>query len=84
MRKTYAKKPIHCTRCPRTTLEPRRNSCGETVCFNCYQRERRGAVLELGATCSQCGEDDPLVLRVTPFGVLCANDHARARAAAVA
>lgn len=76
MRKTYAKQPVKCSKCPRVTDEPRRG-----LCFNCYQRERRGAALPEDACCADCGETDPLVLRVTPFGVLCANDHARARAA---
>ncbi len=76
MRKTYAKQAVQCRRCPRETTEPRRG-----LCFNCYQRDRRGSALPEHAACSECGESDPLVLRVTPFGVLCANDHARARAA---
>lgn len=76
MRKTYGKQPVTCAKCPRLTDQPRRG-----LCFNCYQRERRGSALELGAACAECGEDDPIVLRVTPFGVLCANHHARARAA---
>lgn len=77
MRKTYSKQPIACSTCPRVTDSPRKGQC-----FACYQRGLRGAALPQAATCRRCGETDPLVLRVTPFGVLCANDHARARAVA--
>lgn len=52
------------------------------MCFACYQRELRGSGLPDNACCESCGIRDPLVLRVTPFGVLCANDHARRRAVA--
>lgn len=76
MRKTYGKDPVQCSKCPRTTTEPRLG-----MCFCCYQRDRRGTGVPIGATCHKCGESDPLVLSATPFGVLCWNDHARARAA---
>ncbi len=63
--------------CPRVTDSPRNGKC-----FNCYQRQRRGVAAPAGAHCRRCKETDPLVLSVTPFGVLCMNDHARARAVA--
>jgi|GEM_PF-2933438 len=78
MRKAYyLKQPTACARCPRVTDSPRKG-----LCFACYQRDLRGSALAPDACCLRCGESDPLVLRVTPFGVLCANDHARARAVA--
>jgi len=76
MRKTFAKQLVPCSSCLRFTDKPRHG-----LCFACYQRARRGSVLPYAAECAQCGETDPIVLRVTPAGVLCANDHARARAA---
>jgi len=76
MRKTYAKQSVVCSRCPRTTDTPRLG-----LCFACYQRERRGTQIADGAACANCGETDRVVLRITSLGVLCANDHARARAA---
>jgi NMD protein affecting ribosome stability and mRNA decay len=77
MRKTTGRQPITCSKCPRITDQPRKG-----LCFACYQREWRNAALPENACCQRCSETDPLVLRVTPFGVLCANDHARARAVA--
>lgn len=77
MRKTYAKQAVTCARCPRITDTPRRG-----LCFACYQRVLRNASLPADACCIQCGVRDPIVLRVTPFGVLCANDHARRRSVA--
>jgi len=77
MRKTYAKQPVACTDCPRVTDSPRLGKC-----FACYQRFRRGSQLPADACCVRCKVADPIVLRVTRFGVLCANDHALARAVA--
>lgn len=76
MRKTYAKQAVKCSCCPRITDTPRRG-----MCFACYQRELRKSSLPPAACCISCGIRDPLVLRLSPFGVLCANDLARARAA---
>jgi hypothetical protein len=79
-RKPIRKAPrpfVQCSSCPRETDQPRRGKC-----FGCYLRERRGSSLPYQAACKECGEDDPIVLRVTPFGILCANHHARARAVA--
>ncbi len=77
MRKTFGKQAVTCSKCPRITDCPRKG-----MCFACYQRELRGSGLPDNACCIACGIRDPLVLRVTPFGVLCANDHARRRAVA--
>jgi NMD protein affecting ribosome stability and mRNA decay len=76
MRKTYAKQTVICRTCPRATDAPRHG-----LCFACYQRVRRGSALPAKAACEQCGETDRVVLRKTPHGILCANDHARTRAA---
>lgn len=75
MRKTYAKEPVICKACPRVTADPRLG-----LCFGCYQRARRGTMLPEAAACELCGETDRVVLRKTPQGILCANDHARTRA----
>lgn len=69
-----AKPMVQCTDCPRMTDEPRGGKC-----LGCYQRTRRGTALPTGARCT-CGQDNPIALVRSPWGVICYNCRALAKA----